>query len=153
MTRDKQIAKLIRLAIAKVEDDIIRFGYDPMSPNGHYLRGSINGLRCALSFVDPKPQPSAVNKEATVTECARCIVCHKPFDNIDEDGNQPSGGVEFTTGGHYGSTVFDPMDGSIIAINVCDGCLAEEMGAGNVLAIIPAEPASRPRARYEIWRR
>lgn len=52
-----------------------------------------------------------------------CIVCRGTMQNIDEDGNQPSGGVAFSTSGHYGSTVFDPMDGTVIEINVCDDCL------------------------------
>lgn len=52
-----------------------------------------------------------------------CIVCRKTLPNIMEDGNQPSGGVAFSSPGHYGSGVFDPMDGSCIEINVCDECL------------------------------
>lgn len=36
---------------------------------------------------------------------------------------QPLDGLGFITLGHYGSTVFDPMDGSTWEIIVCDPCL------------------------------
>jgi len=64
-----------------------------------------------------------------------CIRCDKPLDNVFEGSiNQPSEGTAFTTGGHYGSTVFDPMDGTEIEISVCDECLKEWGRKGNVLA-------------------
>lgn len=55
-----------------------------------------------------------------------CIVCGAELEALFfEHGaeNQPSHGVCFTTQGHYGSTVFDPMDGTMIEVNVCDTCL------------------------------
>lgn len=55
-----------------------------------------------------------------------CIVCGKELDNVDREAvNQPHSGLAFTfvTHGHYGGTVFDPMDGQFIEINVCDECL------------------------------
>jgi hypothetical protein len=42
------------------------------------------------------------------------------FEDVE---NQPAEGTAFQSQGHYGSTVFDPMDGSYIEINVCDDCL------------------------------
>lgn len=36
------------------------------------------------------------------------------------------GGVAFLSHGHFGSSVFDPMDGSIIQIVLCDPCLSEK---------------------------
>jgi hypothetical protein len=51
-----------------------------------------------------------------------CIVCDKKLKSL-YGPNQPDNGLEFTTQGHYGTTVFDPMDGSYLAINVCDDCL------------------------------
>lgn len=53
-----------------------------------------------------------------------CFACGTELENISGP-NQPSRGLEFTTPGHYGTTVFDPMDGSALAINVCDGCLTK----------------------------
>lgn len=63
-----------------------------------------------------------------------CIVCKKnlkpatPFEH-----NQPHQGLEFTSLGHYGGTIFDPMDGSSLAINVCDDCLLRAGQDGHVL--------------------
>lgn len=66
-----------------------------------------------------------------------CIVCLGKMENIDPEGSQPSGGLAFRTGGHYGSTVFDPMDGSSLIVNVCDHCLTGRAGMGLVLAADP----------------
>lgn len=54
-----------------------------------------------------------------------CIACGQQLKNIDDTaGNQPYNGTAFETHGHYGSTIFDPMDGHYLEINVCDACLA-----------------------------
>lgn len=37
------------------------------------------------------------------------------------------GGTAFRIYGHYGSTVFDPMDGSSLEIVICDECLELRM--------------------------
>lgn len=54
-----------------------------------------------------------------------CIVCGVVLQNEAPEwtDNQPSGGTAFMTHGHYGSTVFDPMNGNFIEITVCDDCL------------------------------
>lgn len=63
-----------------------------------------------------------------------CISCGKELLNIGDDfdggGHQPCDGLSFHTYGHYGSTFFDPMDGSAIQIAICDECLvkADEKG-------------------------
>lgn len=62
-----------------------------------------------------------------------CIVCNSEVDNWDiaypEDKPQvhPIGGTVFRTYGHYGSTVFDPMDASYMEVVVCDKCLTTRM--------------------------
>lgn len=62
-----------------------------------------------------------------------CIVCDKEVENWDiaylENSNvvHPIGGTAFRTYGHYGSTVFDPMDASYLEIVVCDPCLKSRM--------------------------
>lgn len=61
-----------------------------------------------------------------------CIGCGEQLTNI-AGVNQPNHGIEFTAQGHYGTRVFDPMDGSQIAINVCDECLKRAGFAGMVL--------------------
>lgn len=57
-----------------------------------------------------------------------CIVCAAEVDNWDavypdKDAVHPIGGTVFRTYGHYGSSVFDPMDASYLEIVVCDECL------------------------------
>jgi hypothetical protein len=54
-----------------------------------------------------------------------CIVCGTGLLNVFEDGseNQPSGGTEFRTYGHYGSTFWDSFAGEELVLNVCDECL------------------------------
>ena len=68
-----------------------------------------------------------------------CFVCGKqlapaipPEVRIRKDANQPYAGTAFTSHGHYGSTVFDPMGpGTILELNICDDCL--RAGAERVL--------------------
>lgn len=70
-------------------------------------------------------------------ECV-CIVCKKSLGNImDERGFQPDCGLAFFTYGHYGSTLFDPMDGSAIEIAVCDDCIRSASEGGLVHSFRP----------------
>jgi hypothetical protein len=63
-----------------------------------------------------------------------CIVCGQKLKSAsDGRGNQPNNGLEFVTEGHYGSTAFDPMNGSRIAVNICDPCLRSAADRGRVL--------------------
>lgn len=52
-----------------------------------------------------------------------CFKCNKDLENFDKDGNHPLDGVEFSSRGHYGSSIWDPMDGSQLIINICDQCV------------------------------
>ena len=58
-----------------------------------------------------------------------CIICTKEIENWDQvypEGNtkiHPLGGTAFRTYGHYGSSVFDPMDASCMEIVICCDCL------------------------------
>lgn len=57
-------------------------------------------------------------------EALPCVRCDVRLSNVMGDcDNQPIDGTAFTSGGHYGSTFFDPMDGQQIEINICDPCL------------------------------
>lgn len=58
-----------------------------------------------------------------MTNTATCIVCRKSMPNFTHIGYQPENGLAFQTLGHYGSTYFDPMDGSYLEISVCDECV------------------------------
>lgn len=67
-------------------------------------------------------------------EALPCVRCDRPLTNeFDEMTNQPSGGTAFESEGHYGSTAFDPMDGSFIEVNLCDECLVLLRDKGAVL--------------------
>ena len=57
--------------------------------------------------------------------CVPCIVCGYEPDTAFHGctSNQPYKATTFLSRGHYGSTFFDPMDGTYIEINVCDVCL------------------------------
>jgi hypothetical protein len=58
------------------------------------------------------------------TESLPCIICERPLKSaMPGDYNHPSDGCAFTSYGHYGSTVFDPMDGTFLELNICDKCL------------------------------
>lgn len=56
-----------------------------------------------------------------------CIICDTKLESAIHDPhyNQPYKGTCFETGGHYGSTYFDPMDGSALSIVICDNCLKD----------------------------
>ena len=66
-----------------------------------------------------------------MTDKLNCIACGKEMLNIMEDrGHQPLEGLSFHSYGHYGTTFFDPMDGSPIQIAVCDECLVKADAKG-----------------------
>ncbi len=72
-----------------------------------------------------------------------CIVCNHPLPNVAEGYNQPQGGTEFATSGHYGSTVTDDVDGTQHVINVCDGCLLIAMARGACMVVPPKQRDKR----------
>lgn len=57
----------------------------------------------------------------------KCFCCYMGMENLHTGGFQPLRGVAFASAGHYGSTVFDPMDGTVLEIAICDVCLEERM--------------------------
>lgn len=67
-----------------------------------------------------------------------CIVCDselsESFQGTEE--NQPHKATCFMTQGHYGSTFFDPMDGTWLEINVCDDCLKKAQEKKQILHYI-----------------
>jgi len=63
-----------------------------------------------------------------------CIVCAKELNNLDydmKDGKKvevhPMDGLHFRTYGHYGSTIFDPMDGTYLDLAICDKCISSNV--------------------------
>lgn len=70
-----------------------------------------------------------------------CIICDKDLqsviptvdktaptkDVLEYQTNQPYAATTFETYGHYGSTVFDPMNSDCyLEINICDECLKKK---------------------------
>lgn len=47
-----------------------------------------------------------------------CIKCEKQLQNISDGCHQPNDGLGFHTRGAYGSTYFDPMDGSYLEVTI-----------------------------------
>lgn len=54
-----------------------------------------------------------------------CLICERPLDPIDNSSVLPYNGTLFESQGHYGSTCYDPMDGSRLEFAVCDVCLTD----------------------------
>lgn len=76
--------------------------------------------RLVDAVLDPKPRP-----RTEVNTPVPCFVCGKRLSEVGEEGlNQPNGATAFITNGHYGSTVFDEMDGTWLELNICDDCLS-----------------------------
>jgi hypothetical protein len=80
-----------------------------------------------------------------------CVLCGKPLKSAiaGPDGNLPLDATIFISHGNYGSTVFDPMDGSALIVNICDGCLSTAQVQGRVL-FSPRPPLPPPLA-LTIW--
>ena len=60
------------------------------------------------------------------TRKLNCFCCKKNIENIDWSNADvhPYNAMHFRTYGHYGSSVFDPMNGEIyIDIVICDECV------------------------------
>lgn len=69
-----------------------------------------------------------------MSEVAPCIVCGKVLDPMDSGSpNHADDANEFCTQGQYGSTVFDPMNGDRLAVNICDKCIIEGQKLRRVL--------------------
>lgn len=75
------------------------------------------------------------DKPTANDESINCLCCQKKMSNMQElrNGVQPSGGLAFHTSGHFGSTLFDPMDGSSIHIAICDPCVEKAIGRGDIV--------------------
>lgn len=67
----------------------------------------------------------------------------------DTNTNMPQGGVVFQSPGQYGSNIFDPMDGSLLEINVCDECLMTATKKHKVLLVEGETDRRRP--KYTYW--
>jgi len=68
---------------------------------------------------------------ASEEDFVHCICCEDALDVIDY--LHPKCGTYFVTYGNYGSTVFDPIDGSTMTIFVCNTCLEKKKWAAHIL--------------------
>lgn len=93
-----------------------------------------------------------------------CFCCGKESKNVgglpaNVEINQPSEATTFETPstgflthGHYGSTVFDPMDPKVwLEINICDDCLVERQD--RVLHGTKLDNSFTVPVMYESWNR
>jgi hypothetical protein len=79
-----------------------------------------------------------------------CIVCGRDLASCSRP-NQPLDGLAFSSRGHYGTTVFDPMDGSALEINVCDPCLVSAGERRRVLRYPAQTPSPGFHATAILW--
>lgn len=74
-----------------------------------------------------------------------CIRCDKGLDDIST--YQPNDGLCFVSSGHYGSTFFDPLDGSYLEIVVCDECLK----TAKTIRTVEPQPEKEPVIQPNDW--
>jgi hypothetical protein len=75
-----------------------------------------------------------------MAETLTCIKCEKQLKNFASDMHHPNDGLAFYTLGHYGSSYFDPMDGSFLELTICDECVKEADDKGLVGRRKPNKP-------------
>lgn len=105
-------------------------------------------------------QPAALRAQTVPEGCDDkpdaliCIRCNARLVNIQGADNQPAGGTEFSTAGHYGSCVTDLMDGTRHIVNVCDVCLSKAIARGAAMKVPPhtgrAAAIERPSSREDV---
>lgn len=61
-----------------------------------------------------------------------CIICGGVLWRAGPEEGQPDDGIMCQSYGNYGSTVYDPMDYSYLAFNICDDCLVRAGKQGRV---------------------
>ena len=72
-----------------------------------------------------------------------CAFCGRTFDcaaNHEAFETVPYAGTLFYSHGHYGSTAFDPMDGTKLEIAICDECLFTAANTGRAHGAPPMRP-------------
>lgn len=83
-------------------------------------------------------------------ESLPCIVCGRRLQRVDDTSEgQPWEGVVIETHGNYGSTVFDPMNGNYLLMNLCDECLVRSGEQGRVLASRDSMPVQTSTVCYQ----
>lgn len=89
------------------------------------------------------------------SESFPCIICGIKLYRENEDYiAQPRNGVVCSTHGNYGSTAYDPLDGTSLVFNICDPCL--RMTRDNKMLFerrhaLPVKVQDRSEYRASIW--
>ena len=85
-----------------------------------------------------------------MTNCLPCFCCEKEIspvftreNNSSDINQQPDDAIGFVSNGNYGSTVFDPMEFSVIAINICDDCIKSKMEKSHFITITTYENGTK----------
>lgn len=84
-----------------------------------------------------------------------CLVCGEILEEVypGHTENQPSDGNMLFTHGTYGSTVFDPLDGSYLLMVLCDECLVKAGERGRVMTGRDRRPVEVHRMGVVGWER
>lgn len=61
-----------------------------------------------------------------------CLICGTTLYRVFYDEGQPNDGINITTHGNYGSTVWDDMEGQFLIFNICDECIKEGSEQGRI---------------------
>lgn len=80
-----------------------------------------------------------------------CLVCGKQLESAWGQQNVPYRGTSFFSNGHYGSTAFDPSDGSQLQIVLCDSCLVEKARNQKVLLVTEDIPILKAKRSFSMW--
>lgn len=94
---------------------------------------------------------SALSDKSFVLPCAVCGTQLEAALGDCGGINQPHGGTAFYSPGHYGSTIFDPMDGSTIEITICDSCVSDIRDKGRIMIRIENEHGSVAVSKEFLW--
>lgn len=73
---------------------------------------------------------SKQNGSTKVHNTISCFSCDKELENLVYGSVEvhPQGGLHFSSQGHYGSTIFDPVGLNLsIEIAICDECVMRKM--------------------------
>ena len=114
------------------KDLVAKYGNENCRTTGHFMNSDEGCLKSDRTRRDGgMPLP--------------CIVCKKQLDSAANDpsfDHVPYAGTMFVTNGHYGSTVFDNMDGQALQIVVCDTCLTAK--PRELVTFVDTDKSRRP---------
>lgn len=89
--------------------------------------------------------------EAVKVPKLRCVRCDCTFEDAmpGSEPSPPSGGLVFTSGGNYGSGVFDETGDSRLLVLICDECILALRALENVVIYRQPVPSA---VKYTLWK-